>query len=437
MKRRRKKRGIANLWVVIAIPVLVGFVGLAIDTGFMVWVGQQLQIGADASALAGALVLRDDIMLARLDAAAIAVQNEAAGDGIQLALNEDNAADGDIVVGRFDRATRTFTPQEFGVNAIKVVARRTAGSLNGPLSLLFGPALGFNTANIQREAIAMIGGGTGSGMIILAENGGCTLDISGSVVLNVTDEDAGGSIQVDSSSECAFCIQGDAIVEASEINIVYDGENAACQTGNAATLPGDINPDSEYVPDPLADVAEPGFDPSNDLGTINITGGGTHTASPGYYSGGISINNGTLTLDPGIYILGGSGLDITGSANFYAEGVMIFLESGGIEISGTGEVVITAPDPSVNNFVGADTYEGIAVFQSRSNTTEGLIIGTADVTLEGTYYFSNNHMGLAGDGVQIGNQFIVYTAEVFGNGELTINYDGRNPAPGNKVFLVG
>jgi hypothetical protein len=98
--------------------------------------------------------------------------------------------------------------------------------------------------------------------------------------------------------------------------------------------------------------------------------------------------------------------------------------------------VIRAPNPEVDSFVGADTYEGIAVFQSRSNTTEGLIIGTADMTLEGTYYFPNNHMGLAGDGVQIGNQFIVQTAEVFGNGELTINYDGRNPAPGNKVFLV-
>lgn len=45
-------------------------------------------------------------------------------------------------------------------------------------------------------------------------------------------------------------------------------------------------------------------------------------------------------------------------------------------------------------------------------------------------------MNLAGDSTEIGNQFIVYTAYLFGNSRITIHYDGRNPAPGNHVFLV-
>jgi len=41
---------------------------------------------------------------------------------------------------------------------------------------------------------------------------------------------------------------------------------------------------------------------------------------------------------------------------------------------------------------------------------------------------------VAGDG--FGNQLITWSLEVSGTGDILINYDGRNKAPGLKAFLV-
>jgi hypothetical protein len=161
------------------------------------------------------------------------------------------------------------------------------------------------------------------------------------------------------------------------------------------------------------------------------------TLSPGYYSGGITAEGGTTTLEPGIYILDGAGLDISGNASFYAEGCMFFITgTGSVSVDGTMDIVISSPDPDIHNFPGADTYAGIGIFQSRTNTNDALIVGTALVDLEGAYYFPSNHVDLGGTGDQIGNQFIADTLRVFGNGNLFIDYDGRFPAQGHKVILV-
>ncbi len=78
--------------------------------------------------------------------------------------------EGDVVVGRYNRLTRTFTPTTEIPNALKVVARRTEDSLGGPVSLNFGPIANVDTVNISRLAIAIATGGTGAGLIALARN---------------------------------------------------------------------------------------------------------------------------------------------------------------------------------------------------------------------------------------------------------------------------
>jgi hypothetical protein len=423
-----QQQGIANIWVVLIIMVLIGFLGISIDMGYLVVVGQQLQIGADASALAGAQQVRTDIAEARLAAVNVGLANWAAGAPIELSSNDGNAADGDIVVGRFDRDTGTFDADATAVNAVKVVARRTDTSLGGSVSLLFGPAFGVDTANMARSAIAMVGGGTGSGLIVLAEDQPCALNVWGSVEANVDD----GAVQVNSADNCAACFQGSISLLADEINSV----GGICTTG-VPDLPPDQNTGVDPIPDPLAFLPEPTWDPANDLGTVAVTGGETVTLVPGYYSGGISINNGNMTLEPGIYIVDGVGLEVTGSANFLSEGVMIFITgTGHLDLSGGGMLRMTPPDPELYSYPDVDTYEGVTIFQARDNTNPARIIGTSFMDLEGTYYFPSNHVELGGNATKFGNQLIAYTMDIFGNGHLTVNYEGSFPAPGSRVFLV-
>jgi len=419
------KPGVANLWAVLALPVMVGFIGLAIDMGYCAWVGQQLQVCADASSLAGAYWVKSDIDQARAAAVRIGLLNRAADAEMKLGLNSANAPGGDIVVGRFDRDTMTFDLAG-SPNAVQVCARRTTDSLNGPVDLLFGPALKIGSTNMQRTAIAMVGGGTGAGLIVLSPDGDCAFTMSGNVHLTVND----GAVQVDSDAEEAACFRGNVVLDADEVNIVGDYDV------NGQPILPDVNPDSPFIEDPLAFLPEPTWDPADDLGAI-ANSEATLNVQAGFYSGGISSLGGTLVFEPGIYILDGAGFNVGGNANIQALGVMFYITGTGcLSLAGTGNITITPPDPDEYSYPGVDVYEGVAVFQARDNTNLSKIVGTSDMTLEGTYYFPYNEVSIRGDSMQCGNQLVAYSLEVSGNGNLTINYDGSFPAPGNHVFLV-
>ncbi|MEX0745882.1 MAG: TadE/TadG family type IV pilus assembly protein [Phycisphaeraceae bacterium] len=431
--RSRRQRGMALIWVALVLLVLIGIIGLAIDFGYLWWVSQQLQQGADAAALAGTPHVLDDPDAARAAAMQIGAANTVAGTSITLNLNGGNAPDGDIVIGRFDRSTGVFTPTDVAPRAMRVVARRNSESSDGPVGLLFGRIFGVTEANITREAIATMEGGTGAGLIVLDPDEPCALHIRGNVFVDVED----GNMQINSTNNRALCVNGNAAdTNAAAINVVGD---AQVNNPNFSDL---LNPGADEIPDPLAELPDYPYDTS-DPKAVPSTGSPV-TLEPGYYPGGISATGGTLNLESGIYVLDGAGLDIGGNTNMYAEGVMFYIVgSGSVQLGGTGHIVVTPSDPTpasqggaAHDFEGADIYEGVSIFQARSNTNESTIIGTSDLDLQGTLYFPEAHLNLGGTGSGFGNQLIAGTMEIFGTGNLVINYDGRNTAPGSHVFLV-
>ena len=189
-----RRRGVALVWLALLLMVFIGFVGLSLDWGYVHLVSHQLQTVADAAALAAAQRVKADQELSRSAAVTIGGANKAAGAAVLLDSNDGNAAGGDIVLGRYDRDTGTFTPNVLGPNAVKVVARRTAGHPNGSLPLLFGPLFGFSQTEVARSSIAMHGGGTGAGLITLDPAQSCSLDLSGNVTVRVEPGD--GDIRI-------------------------------------------------------------------------------------------------------------------------------------------------------------------------------------------------------------------------------------------------
>jgi len=417
-----RQDGVANVWLVLTLSALVAMTGLALDTANMVWSGFQLQAAADAAALAGARRVRDSQEDVARNQAVLAASGNTVQDEF---LTIDGGAD--VEIGGFDRSTQMFTPGVASPNAVRVTARRTDDSLSGTLPLFFGPFLGVSSVNMQRTATAMIGGVTGAGIICLNPTDRDTLYVYGTPLLQVL----GGLIQVNSDDGRAARIQGSSVeCEADSINVTGD-----YNTNGSPVIP-EMNTGVDPLPDPLAGLPDPPWDPADDLGTITNPSGDLNL-SPGYYSGGISANGGSVTLDPGIYVLDGAGLDITGNCNFYADGVMFFITGTGIvNLHGTGDVVVSSPDPDVHSFVGADTYEGIGVFQDRTNANSSTVIGTSLLDLEGTYYFPSGHLEVGGTSDSFGNQLIADTIDVFGTGSMVINYDDRNPMLGTRVFLV-
>ncbi|MBI3835247.1 MAG: hypothetical protein HY287_13035 [Planctomycetes bacterium] len=440
-----KRRAMALVWVAVMGFALIGFIGLAMDVAVTYLAGTNLQVAADAGALAATRFVRDtDLSLARNAAVNIAHENKAAG----IPVSVDPGSD--VVIGHYFRFAQTGkcgTPPCFLTNlaidtpnAVRVYARRTSASPDKQVPLVFGaaPVFGVTGVDVTRKATAIISGGTGSGLITLDPHGDCALSINGNdnLTLNSGNGYTGdNAIQVNSDSDCAMCTSGASFnLTAPETNIV--GVPGYCPTGNP-TLSTYINPDSPAMPDPLAGLGAPTI--GADLGSI--PNGGKTIYDPGYYSGGLNITgNKTFTLNQGIYVLSDTGnnrggLQTGGSSSLIAHNVMLYILKGPLDLSGSGTTEITPMTDSIPTGAPSE-FVGISIYQARSNTTTSRITGTAGMNLQGTLYFPNAELDVQGTGIALGNQLISYRLSLGGTDNFTIQYDGRNPSPGTRIFLV-
>ena len=166
---RFKRRGAIAVYVAASGVVLLGFAALAVDAGRLYLGKTELQVAADAAALAGAMELLNErrihgdgellasFQLARQQAGAVAGSNPVLGVGPLIDYNPGNGADGDLVIGYLPHLYNTGEPLSFSdpseFNAVKVRVRRDA-TYNGPVALMFARILGIETADLVAEATA-------------------------------------------------------------------------------------------------------------------------------------------------------------------------------------------------------------------------------------------------------------------------------------------
>ncbi len=432
----RRCRGATLIWTVMTIGLMISVVGLTIDTAWCYYAAHQLQNCADASALAGVHEIRNTVSAARDQATAIGLANTSTNVSITLERNDANAAGGDVVVGQFDRSDGTFTPQLDPINAVQVNARRTAASPNGAVPLFFGSLAGVTEVSVQRDAIAMLIGGVGAGVIALNPTVSCSFDVRGTTGEIIVND---GAIYVNSTHPDAACHSGQPTVSADELHL---------EGGTDRNFDDQVNFDGTLVeesplapiPDPLAGLPDPPYDPANDLGTVLVNGGAAVEVNiPGYYSGGFRVENGTLTVGRGVYILDGEGLDVNGGNLLAQDGVLFYIVgSGNVDIRGNGEIRIdaaTVADPTVSGDP-LFPYVGVPIFQARDNTNDSRILGTANFSITGTLYFPAAELEIGGTSDNFANGLIADTIFAHGDGELNINYEGQFGVQPRIVFLV-
>jgi Flp pilus assembly protein TadG len=158
---RRRERGNVLVFVTLALIALLAFAAWSMETG-QAWTARgQLQAASDSAALAGAGELLDPNADQPADpAAAIAgaqvygVQHQAMGVNVAILAS-------DVVTGRWDLQTRTFTPlpgstDRTEVRAVQVVGRRDDVA-NGPIPTVLGRILGVNSIAVNTQATAYLG----------------------------------------------------------------------------------------------------------------------------------------------------------------------------------------------------------------------------------------------------------------------------------------
>lgn len=133
----RERAGQALIMVTIMIMVLIGFVAIATDTGF-IWMNRRsLQNAADAAALAGVQALPDDAAEAMSVGCEYAIKNEIAN---MIGKSGTCSSKADVQI------TTTYYPND----TITVIVYKT-------INPIFGIALGFGSVEIGASATAVVG----------------------------------------------------------------------------------------------------------------------------------------------------------------------------------------------------------------------------------------------------------------------------------------
>jgi hypothetical protein len=260
-------------------------------------------------------------------------------------------------------------------------------------------------------------------------------------------------VALDPTADGALTISGNAEVNLdcgalvnsnSPTAIIENG--SACLTATSIATSGDysgdcLNPTPEVgmpaITDPLADLDPPTIPPCDYVSLVEITANTTLT--PGYYCGGIEIHdNAEVDFEPGMYILDGKGLQITGNTEVTGDEVTFYFtptttgqkqgpEWRSLLIAGTTNVELKAPTSGY--------YEGILFYQDRnaSSNLVNRLTGDAQMKLEGLFYFPNNPVKFSGNTQVSGSNWIsiiARTVEFVGNTNLTQDLSEVAYSPG-------
>lgn len=155
----------------LAATVLIASAGLAIDYGYFHMMKKDLQVTADASALAASSMLTN-----QADARQVAVTY--AGQNMPASLHGNVLLDQDVEFGEWNEASRAFLPLGTDVNAVRITTRRSAVNAN-PVQFSLGRVLGFVDQDLSAVAVAMMipadcfqAGGVAGGKVIFGQDAG-------------------------------------------------------------------------------------------------------------------------------------------------------------------------------------------------------------------------------------------------------------------------
>ena len=348
MRTRTNESGQILLLAALAVPILIGFVGLAIDVGNIQVTRRQAQAAADAAAMAGA----QEILLESGGSAGSPCNPNA---GTPVAINnagQDSATQngfrngvGGVVVNV--NCPPSLGPNSSSNNAVEVIVTKSQ-------STFFMGLLGAPTTNIGARAVGILG--QSSVCIQVTGPVGEGIDIDGGFILNAptcsilinsvnTKDNGNGDQSITTHGGDCKGGGGDPYQPptsgTSQVVSNWIGTAAAYYAQGVCTTPQPtfgVQPQPDllgYLPQPSSsDYAKCGRWPGPGVDKITTS----TTLNPGSYCGGIWITSGaTVTLNPGTYYLYGGNTMIDGRHSLEVDGGATLTDFGkGVTIFNTG-----------------------------------------------------------------------------------------------------
>lgn len=417
---RGEEGQMAMAMVILILGVFVLF-GLAFDTGKWYLDHRLAQQQVEAAALAGALQLPSG----DIDGA------------VDQALTDNGAQVS-------DRTTAKCDPPDS--DSVKVCIRRPSGGVFTALS-------GIKFAWVSASATAKRFAQPVPFSLMAMDPSACsTLNLTGNGTVSV--QGIGSSAGTYTRSSCATGLDlsgNQSILKATGSNDTVSGTaSSKCLSGQCTPLPTP----QDVLDDPFASVPVPPL--SGPCVAINVKNNQTQTLNPGCYSS-LTIN-GTVYLNPGVYILTG-GLNMSGNSAVLSadanqngkldsnEQVMFYVTcaSGGLPAACNGAnpaQFSTSGQASfqLQGIPGKPRYQNIAIFVDRTAGSANAvgISGQGSSTLSGAVYAINSGVDITGNGGTLNlNIAVVANSLTFsGNGNVNITYDVSLIPPEYKLALT-
>jgi Flp pilus assembly protein TadG len=294
----RDRSGNVSIIVAVALPLILGSVGLGTEAALLMMKRQQMQKLADAAAYSAAVAYKAGSSNVTTQARAIT-----AADGVT------NGTGSVTVAVNRPPSLGSYTANNGAVEVL----------ITAPQSALFSKVFGFSSISVKARAVALSGsGGSGDGcMLALGQKtaGNATLPNAIHVNNNGSLNLASCSLFDNSSDSSALSISNNGSVTSGNGVYVVGGinlQNNANLGATTATIGGTIsgkgntgsttttqNASVSPMTDPYANVSV--TPPSACTQSIATSNNQSLTKSAGVYCSISLSNNSTLTLNPGIY----------------------------------------------------------------------------------------------------------------------------------------
>jgi hypothetical protein len=404
----RDRNGAVAMVLALSTPVLIGGMGLGIDTIQWTLARRELQRQADSAAIAGAYGL-------------------AQGASVQAAVANDLVRNTSFPLSRtvIENAP-TAGPQAGNTRAVRVAV---ATQMNLPFTgiLMDGPI------DIPAEATAsMVSNGQYCALSL--ENTAATgITMWGSATVNL-----GCGMATNSRGTQAVAAGGSSNITASPVaavGIVPDSNNYGTGTERISY--------SVAQPDPFAALPNPTV--SGSVLNGNVNSNQTRTLNPGTYRG--MDLKGTVTLNPGVYVIDGGSLNIGSQARVTGAGVTFVLTSATaasnpnsiatVNMNGGARLNLTAPS--------GGTYRGVLIYQDRRaplTNQSNKINGNSLSLLQGAIYMPGQEVEFIGTAGMNTNCLQLVARRITWSGNSAISNvcpanSGSASFTGTAIRLVG
>jgi Flp pilus assembly protein TadG len=369
--------------VALALPLLAGAAGLAVEAGMWFYKYQEMLSAADSSAVSAVTAGGNYTVEANAVAAMYGYVNGT--NGTTVTVNQPPLSGSHMQTS----------------GAVEVIVQQTQNPL-------FSALFGLHPVTIKARSVALPSGGSGCVLALDATAAGA-VNFQGNASVTL-----GCGIYDDSSDAQAMTTGGS--ITAYSVNVVGGISGG---TAGITTTKG-VHTGVSVAADPYASVSLPSF---SGCDYTYYTAQSTITMNPGVYCGGITFTSGaTVTLRPGVYFLDQGSTVVRGGASITGSGVtVVFTSSIGsnwatMTINNNASINVSAPT--------SGSTAGLVFFGDRRMTTGTTfkLGGGNGQTFGGAIYLPKAAVTFTGNSTASGcTQIVADTITFTGSSNVQLN----------------